>query len=118
GGGEGGGDALAATPGRPPLHRHGDTVLAGRPPVLPAAIPAVIPAIGRERWGVAVRDALRKHLRAAGRPIPDEDGQLALLAHPAQAALRAQLGIMDAPAAAPVAAMTRPLTIANLRGFL
>jgi len=106
--------ALAAITVRHPLHRYGDTVQAGRP----AALPAVLPAIGRERWGVAVRDALRAHLRAAGRPIPDEDGQLALLAHPAQAALRAQLGIMDAPTAVPAAAVTRPLTIANLRGFL
>ncbi len=107
-------DALAAMTVRHPLHRYGDTVRAGRP----AVFPAVLPAIGRERWGVVVRDALRDHLRAAGRPIPDADGQLALLAHPAQATLRAQLGIIDAPAAAPVAAVTRPLTIANLRGFL
>jgi hypothetical protein len=65
-----------------------------------------------------VRDALRGHLRAADQPIPDEDGQLALLGHPAQAALRAELGVVDAPAAAPAVAATRPLTIANLRGFL
>jgi len=68
---------------------------------------------------VAVRDALRAHLRAAGRTIPDEDGQLALLAHPAQAALRAALGVVDPPPPAPpTAGATRPLTIANLRGFL
>jgi hypothetical protein len=65
-----------------------------------------------------VRDALRAHLRAAGQPIPDEDGQLALLAHPAQAELRAQLGIVAPPARAPAPPITRPLTIANLRGFL
>jgi len=103
-------DALAAMTVRHPLHRYGSTA--------PGGLPAVIPAIGRERWGVAVRDALRNHLRAAGRPIPDEDGQLALLAHPAQAALRAQLGVVDPPAAPPPSAVTRPLTIANLRGFL
>src|SRR6185295_6953012 len=59
-------------------------------------------------------------------PIPDEDGQLALLAHPAQAQLRAQLGIVDLSvgpvASGPTAALapsgSRPLTIANLRGFL
>jgi len=103
-------DALAAITVRHPLHRYGTATNGG---------PAVIPAIGRERWGLAVRDALRTHLRAAGQPIPDEDGQLALLAHPAQAELRAQLGLVDAPAAtAKTAGVTRPLTIANLRGFL
>jgi exodeoxyribonuclease V gamma subunit len=107
-------EALAAMTVRHPLHRHGG---AGPAAGLTAA-PAVIPAIGRERWGVAVRDALRTHLRTAGQPIPDEDGQLALLAHPSQDALRAALGVVDAPAAAPTASVTRPLTIANLRGFL
>jgi exodeoxyribonuclease V gamma subunit len=104
-------DALAAITVRHPLHRYGGTA------------PQALPAIGRERWGVAVRDALRAHLRAAGRPIPDADGQLALLAHPSQAALRAQLGIVDPPAEMPPASVaspggTRLLTIAVLRGFL
>ncbi|HEX2690545.1 MAG TPA: exodeoxyribonuclease V subunit gamma [Kofleriaceae bacterium] len=99
-------DALAAMTVRHPLHRYGGTA------------PQVLPAVGRERWGMAVRDALRAHLRAAGRPIPDADGQLALLAHPAQAALRAQLGIVDPPAVAATAGGSRPLTVANLRGFL
>jgi exodeoxyribonuclease V gamma subunit len=100
-------EALAAITVRHPLHRYG----AG-------AAPAILPAIGRERWGCQVRDALRAHLRAAGQPIPDEEGQLALLAHPAQAELRGQLGVVEPPAAAPVIAVTRPLTVANLRGFL
>jgi len=91
-----------------PLHRFG---------VAPAGGASGVPAVARERWGCAVRDSLHAHLRAAGHPIPDEDGQLALLAHPAQAALRAELAIEDAPAA-PAVASSRPLTIANLRGFL
>jgi hypothetical protein len=70
-------DALAAITVRHPLHRHGSAT-AERVP----AGGAVVPAIGRERWACAVRDALHAHLRAAGRPIPDEDGQLALLARP------------------------------------
>jgi exodeoxyribonuclease V gamma subunit len=114
-------DALAAVTVRHPLHRYGVTAPGGVPavPAVPAVAPAVLPAIGRERWGLAVRDALRNHLRAAGQPIPDEDGQLALLAHPAQAELRAQLGLVDAPAAAATASgVTRPLAIATLRGFL
>ncbi|MEO7729964.1 MAG: hypothetical protein ABIY55_03260, partial [Kofleriaceae bacterium] len=100
-------EALAQITVRHPLHRYG----AG-------SVPAILPAIGRERWGCTVRDALRAHLRAAGQPIPDEEGQLALLAHPAQAELRAQLGVVEPPAAPPVVAVTRPLTVANLRGFL
>jgi exodeoxyribonuclease V gamma subunit len=107
-------DALAAITVRHPLHRHGTGVSGGAT----AAAAAVLPAIERERWALAVRDALRGHLRAAGLPIPDEDGQLTLLAHPAQAELRADLGIVDPPSAAPANAMSRPLTIANLRGFL
>ncbi|HET9624968.1 MAG TPA: exodeoxyribonuclease V subunit gamma [Kofleriaceae bacterium] len=105
-------DALAQMTVRHPLHRHGG------PGAGSSADAAVAPAIARERWGVAVRDAVRRHLRAASQPIPDEDGQLALLAHPAQAGLRAQRGMVDAPALAAAAATTRPLTIANLRGFL
>ncbi|HMG53422.1 MAG TPA: hypothetical protein VK601_08065, partial [Kofleriaceae bacterium] len=116
-------EALAAITVRHPLHRHGVAVAAAAP-TAGAAIGAPAPAIDRERWGCAVRDALRAHLRAAGRPIPDEDGQLALLAHPAQAALRAALGVVDlaglaagSPASAAPGA-SRPLSIANLRGFL
>jgi len=143
-------DALAAITVRHPLHRHGTATVEGSGGMTgplgsmtrggsggaagplgsmtragvaagAAAGAAVVPAIGRERWACAVRDALHAHLRAAGRPIPDEDGQLALLAHHAQADLRAQLGVVDAPPAAIAAAGTaiaRPLTIANLRGFL
>ncbi len=108
-------DALAQITVRHPLHRHG-AAAAG---ALAAAGPAVVPAIERERWACAVRDAWHGHLRAAGRPIPDEDGQLALLAHPAQAELRAELGVVDAPApAASTQGAARTLTIANLRGFL
>jgi hypothetical protein len=79
-----------------------------------------LPAVARERWAVAVRDALHAHLRAAGYPIPDADGLLALLADPAQADLRAALGMVDpvAPPAPPPAGAPRPLTVANLRGFL
>jgi len=104
-------EALAAITVRHPLHRYDGA----------AGAPAVVPAVQRERWACAVRDALRGHLRAAGRPIPDEDGQLALLAHPAQAALRGQLGLVaapDAPAGVAGHAPSRPLAIANLRGFL
>jgi exodeoxyribonuclease V gamma subunit len=109
-------DALAAITVRHPLHRHGASARGGA--TLPAAGPTVLPAVGRERWACAVRDALRGHLRAAGLPIPDEDGQLALLAHPAQAELRTQLGVVDPPGGALASATSRPLTIANLRGFL
>jgi exodeoxyribonuclease V gamma subunit len=81
-----------------------------------------LPAIARERWAVAVRDALCAHLRAAGHPIPDADGLLALLSHPAQETLRAALGMVDpaaaGPPAPPPASATRPITVANLRGFL
>jgi exodeoxyribonuclease V gamma subunit len=108
-------EALAAITMRHPLHRHGR--MASPVPDAPGIEPGV-PAIGRERWGCAVRDALRAHLRAAGRPIPDEDGLLALLGHPGQAALRAQLGIVDLPDVGAALAGARPLTIANLRGFL
>jgi exodeoxyribonuclease V gamma subunit len=102
-------DALAQITVRHPLHRYGGP---------PGGSPAILPAIRRERWACSVRDALRNHLRAAGQPIPDEDGQLALLGDPAQAGLRAQLGVVDATPAVPAGALSRPLTIANLRGFL
>jgi exodeoxyribonuclease V gamma subunit len=103
-------EALESITARHPLHRFGG----------PAE--AALPAVARERWGIAVRDALHAHLRAAGHPIPDEDGQLALLAHPSQAALRAELALeeLPPPAAAKEAAAAgaRPLTISNLRAFL
>jgi len=79
---------------------------------------AAPPAIARERWAIRVRDALRTHLRAAGHPVPDEDGMFALLAHPALASLRGALGIVDAPRAPAPTSPSRPLTIGNLRGFL
>ncbi|MDQ3337115.1 MAG: exodeoxyribonuclease V subunit gamma [Myxococcota bacterium] len=99
-------EALAAITTRHPLHRFGESA-------------ASSPAVARERWACTVRDELRKHLRAGGHAIPDEDGQLALLAHPSQRALRVALGIEDAPAA-PRAndAVARPISIANLRKFL
>jgi exodeoxyribonuclease V gamma subunit len=108
--------ALDAITVRHPLHRHG-AIAAGR---AAAAEAAAVPAIDRERWGASVRDALRGHLRAAGRPVPDEDGQLALLAHPAQAELREALGVVDTagPAAPAASGVARPLSFANLRGFL
>lgn len=76
------------------------------------------PAVAREQWAIRVRDALRTHLRAAGHPVPDEDGMFALLAHPALASLRSALGIVDAPRAHAPVSPSRPLTIGNLRGFL
>jgi exodeoxyribonuclease V gamma subunit len=103
--------ALAQITVRHPLHRHGASV-GGEPRAL------VSPAIARERWGVSVRDAVRRHLRGAGQPVPDEDGQLALLGHESQATLRAQLGMVDAPPSPPAVAQVRPLSIATLRGFL
>jgi len=99
-------EALARITVRQPLHRFG-----GDGPALP-------PAVSRERWGCQVRDAVREHLRARGHAIPDEGGLLALLAHPAQAALRAELGIVDAPPQSVSATASRSLTTANLRGFL
>jgi exodeoxyribonuclease V gamma subunit len=99
-------EALARMTVRHPLHRYG------------AGGPAHLPAIARERWGCQVRDALRAHLRASGQPVPDEEGQLALLAHPTQSALRGQLGVVEAPPLPPPAQTTRALTVANLRGFL
>jgi len=106
-------EALESITVRYPLHRFGAGAGAG-------AEAATVPAVARERWGIAVRDALHAHLRAAGHPIPDEDGQLALLAHPSQAALRAELAIEEVPPdpAAPPEPAARPLTISNLRAFL
>ena len=119
-------EALEAITVRYPLHRFGAAAGGG-------GVASGLPAVARERWGIAVRDALHAHLRAAGHPIPDEDGQLALLAHPSQAALRAQLALGDVPPAAEAppgaaisggrlhaaaAAGARPITISNLRAFL
>ncbi len=92
---------------RHPLHRWSNA----EPTTLP-------PAIARERWAVRVRDAMRGHLRAAGHPVPDEDGMLALLAHPALSGLRTALGLVEAPPAPAPASPSRPLTIGNVRGFL
>jgi exodeoxyribonuclease V gamma subunit len=110
-------EALESITVRHPLHRFGFHQGLSR---ASKETGAVLPAVARERWGIAVRDALHAHLRAAGHPIPDEDGQLALLAHPAQAALRAELAIEEVPAAPPAASgpSARPLTISNLRAFL
>ncbi len=75
----------------------------------------------RERWACRVRDALRGYLRATGRPIPDEHGQLRLLGHdsPVLAKLRAELA-MERPtaAASPTPTRERRLSISNLRNFL
>ncbi len=99
-------DALAAITERHALHRHAD----------PGAAPR--PAIARERWAAEVRDAVRAYLVAAGHPVPDEDGLLALLVHPAQAELRRALALVEAPPAAAPTGGPRPLSLANLRGFL
>jgi exodeoxyribonuclease V gamma subunit len=98
-------DALATITVRQPLHRFGD------------AAPSVLPAVDQERWGCAVRDALRAHLRAHGHPIPDEDGLFSLVAHPAQAELRAALAIVEAPART-TAGASRSLNLTAVRGFL
>ncbi|HLL24884.1 MAG TPA: hypothetical protein VK427_22275, partial [Kofleriaceae bacterium] len=110
-------EALASITVRYPLHRFGKVAAPAALPQLTTA--RVMPATERERWACSVRDALRQHLRAAGHAIPDEDGQLALLAHPSQLALRTALGIEDAPARPVVnEAVARPISIANLRKFL
>jgi len=95
-------EALESITTRFPLHRFG----------------TIAAASIREHWACDVRDGLRAHLRAAGHPIPDEDGQLALLAHPTQVGLREALAVGDALPAAPATRSSRPLTISNLRGFL
>jgi len=96
-------DALDAITSHHPLHRFGGDA----------------PRADRERWACAVRDGVRAHLRAAGHPIPDEDGQLALLGFPspALAALRAELAVDDAPAR-PKTTTSPQISIANLRKFL
>lgn len=106
--------ALEALTVREPLHRWG--VAAGACAGIDTV--AASPSIVRERWAIRVRDAVRNHLRASGHPIPDADGMLALLAHPALAALREQLGVVDTLPAAPPPPARRQLSIANLRSFL
>lgn len=95
-------EALELMTQRQPLHRwSGDATLP--------------PGVVREQWAVRVRDALRAHLRGRGWAIPDEDGVHALL--DAQPALRAALGLVDAPPAPP-AVTARPVALTTLRGFL
>ncbi len=104
-------EALARMTVRVPLHRFGSvTATGGELDIIPSAV--------RERWACSVRDAVRAHLRAAKLPIPDEDGLLALLAHPALEDLRAALGVISAPPAVTQQAVSRSLAIANLRDFL
>lgn len=98
--------ALEKLTTRYPLHRFSAT---------DAKLP---PAVIRERWAIRTRDALRAHLRAAGHPVPDEDGMLALLADPHLAELRGALGIIEAPATLPPPPPIRPLSLANVRKFL
>ncbi|MGE0402026.1 MAG: exodeoxyribonuclease V subunit gamma [Kofleriaceae bacterium] len=102
-------EALDRITVRVPLHRFGGAA-GGELDVVPAAV--------RERWACTVRDAVRAHLRANKLPIPDEDGLLALLAHPALADLRAALGVVSAPASVAPQSVSRPLAIGNLRDFL
>jgi exodeoxyribonuclease V gamma subunit len=111
-------DALAPYLGAPSSREALESITVRHPLHRFAGEAAGLPAVTRERWGAAVRDALHAHLRAAGHPIPDEDGQLALLAHPSQAALRAELAIEELPAAPAAPASARPLSISNLRAFL
>jgi exodeoxyribonuclease V gamma subunit len=101
-------EALEAITTRFPLHRFGGGPHGG----------VANDAGTREAWACRVRDALRSHLRSSGHPIPDEDGQLALLGHPAQRALRDELAVGDAPVTILNARVARALSIGNLRGFL
>ena len=98
-------EALAQITVRHPLHRFGDASDAR-------------PAVQRERWALAVRDRLRAHVREAGAPIPDEDGVLSLLGHASQERLRADLGLVAAPAPKAAGPVSRPITVSNLRTFL
>jgi exodeoxyribonuclease V gamma subunit len=107
--------ALDALTVREPLHRWGTGSV---PQAGPRAQVELPPAVSRERWAVRVRDAVRAHLRAHGHPIPDADGMLVLLAHPALARLRDELGIVDALPEPPPPPARRQLSIANLRVFL
>jgi exodeoxyribonuclease V gamma subunit len=95
-------EALEAISRRVPLHRWTDEV-------------ALPPAIAREQWAVRVREAMRAHLRSHGWAIPDEDGMHALLEH--TPALRAALGLIDAPPPPPAVA-ARPVSLTTVRGFL
>ena len=95
-------EALELVTARQPLHRW------SQPGTLP-------PGVVHEQWAVRVRDAMRAHLRGRGWAIPDEDGVHALLA--AQPALRAALGLLDAPPAPP-AVTARPIALTTLRGFV
>nr|HEX4313722.1 exodeoxyribonuclease V subunit gamma [Kofleriaceae bacterium] len=107
-------DALATITTRFPLHRH--SALAGD-----SSSGGVRPAVARERWAAGVREQLRAYLVARGEPVPDEDGLLALLAHPAQASLRAALGLVEPPEPAVASArgaQARPVSVTTLRGFL
>src|SRR5207302_208857 len=89
-------DALARISRHAPLHRF----TAPDKPDLP-------PAIARERWAAGARDAIRAHLHARRIAVPDEDGMLAALAHPSLAALRAELGLVAAQAAANAPSIAR-----------
>jgi exodeoxyribonuclease V gamma subunit len=98
-------DALERLTSHEPLHRWNGA-------------DSTLPAIARERWAARVRDAIQAHLRAHDQPIPDDDGMLALLAHPSCAALRAELGIVDGLPDAAAPSPQRQLSLANLRAFL
>lgn len=105
-------EALARMTVRVPLHRFGAATTASGTEL------AVAAAAVREKWACTVRDAVRAHLRAQKLPIPDEDGLLSLLAHPALAELRTALGVVSAPPAVTAQSVSRTLAIANLRDFL
>jgi exodeoxyribonuclease V gamma subunit len=111
-------DALAPYLGAPSSKHALDQITTRHPLHRFAADTALPPAVVHERWAVRVRDAVRAHLRARGYPVPDENGMLALLAHPKLAALRGALGIVEAPVALPPSPAMRPLSLANLRTFL
>lgn len=104
-GAESSNEALSKLTTRFPLHRF----------ALDSVLP---PAVARERWALRVRDALRAHLRSNDYPVPDEDGMLDLLAHPALAEMRAALGIVEAPVTVPPMSPLRTLSLANVRRFL
>jgi hypothetical protein len=110
-------DALLSITRRFPLHRFGSSPGATSPG---ATSMIDSPGVHRERWACRVRDELRAHLRATGHPIPDEDGQLALLGHASQHTLREELAVGGGSGGKDVVATrtSRSLSIANLRGFL
>ncbi len=115
-------EALAAITIAHPLHRFGIGAESSGPTASTGtsagAGAGMLPAARRERWACGVRDALRNHLRALGMAVPDADGMHALLAHPAQAALRAELGIVGSGDRPAREGTERPLSMANLRSFL